>query len=253
MSLLANPVMRPGMTGYFEGRPIKRRNWLSFALVALLHVAGLYGVATWAPRSEWARLWQPVEVKLIQDTPPPPPPPEVRPVEEPPPPPPPKEVVVRKAEPPPPAPTPVVEEKPVTPPAPVMTAAPSAPVVTVAPTFEVPPQPPAPPAPPAVVAAPPAAPAGPRTVTGIEYVRGPVPAYPMMSRRLGEQGKVMIKALVDEAGRAVNVVVHQSSGRPRLDEAAKKAVMEALFKPYRDGGKAEQVYVVVPVIFKLEG
>jgi protein TonB len=86
----------------------------------------------------------------------------------------------------------------------------------------------------------------------VEFIRAPEPAYPMMSRRLGEQGKVMIRALVDEQGHAVDVAIQQSSGKPRLDEAAKKAVMGALFKPYREEGRPEQVYVIVPVIFKME-
>lgn len=257
---MTNPeaALRTGGFSFAEEPREPRAGWLSFAIVAGLHVAGLYGIATWTPRSEWLHLWRPVEVKLIQEEAPRPP--EVTPVEEPPPAPPPKpEVVTRKNETPPPAPEPVNVEPapppPEAPPLPVMTAAPSAPVVET-PTHTVPPQPEAPPTPPPATAAPsptPAAPPAPKTVARIEYIRGPVPVYSMMSRRLGEQGKVMIKALVDVNGRTIEAVVQQSSGKPRLDEAAKKAVMDALFKPYREDGKAEQVYVVVPVIFKLEG
>lgn len=255
MGLLVSPdtALRAGGFTFVNVEQRERRSgWLSFVVVATLHVAGLYGIATWTPRSEWLRLWKPVEVKLIQEEAPKPP--EVEPLDEPPPPPKP-EPVVRKSEPPPPAPLPVkVEETPpaAEPPLPVMTAAPSAPAVET-PAYAVAPQPEAPPTPPPAPTVQPAAPPAPRTVTRIEYVRGPAPAYPLLSRRLGEQGKVMIKALVDEHGRALDAVVQQSSGRPRLDDAARKAVMEALFKPYREDGKAERVYVVVPVIFKLEG
>lgn len=256
MGLLASPdaALEAGGFSFANVEPRARRGgWLSFALVAALHVAGLYAIATWTPRSEWMRLWKPVEVKLIQEEAPKPP--EVKPLDEPPPPPPPKpEPVVRKSEPPPaPPPVKVAETPPAPePPLPVMTAAPSAPAAE-APTYTVPTQPAAPPVPPPAPAAQPAAPSAPRTVTRIEYIRGPAPAYPMMSRRLGEQGKVMIKALVDETGHALDAVVQQSSGRPRLDDAARKAVMDALFKPYREDGRPERVYVVVPVIFKLEG
>lgn len=261
MGSIANPdaALRADGFRFTEEQREPRAGWLSFAIVAALHVAGLYGVATWTPRSEWLRLWRPIEVKLIQDEAPRPP--EITPVEEPPPPPPPKpQVVTRTSEPPPQTPVPVKVEPapppPEAPPLPVMTAAPSAPVAET-PAYTVQPQPEAPPTPPPATAvpsvAPSAVPPAPKTVTRIEYIRGPAPVYPMMSRRLGEQGKVMIKALVDANGRAVEAVVHQSSGRPRLDDAARKAVVEALFKPYREEGKAEQVYVVVPVIFKLEG
>lgn len=253
---LPNPeaALRAGGLVFAAERRERPSGWLSFAIVAALHVAGIYAIATWTPRSEWLRLWKPVEVKLIQEVAPKPP--EVAPVEEPPPPPPPKpQVIPRQMETPPPPPAPVrVEEKPPAPepPQPVITAAPSAPAVQ-AQTYTVPPQPESPPAPPPAPAAQPAPPAAPRMVNHIEYIRSPAPAYPMMSRRLGEQGKVMIKALVDASGHAVDAVVHQSSGKPRLDDAAKKAVMDALFKPYREDGRAEAVYVVVPVIFKLEG
>ena len=257
MGLLAGSVANPltalqaGGVDFFDANPKRQGTWFSVALVLVLHAAGLYAIATWKPRSEWLRLWTPVEVRLIQDELPKPP--EVVPLDEPPPTPKPK-IFERQPEPLPVVPQPRVEEKPVVaePPAPVMTAAPSAPVVQEAPVQVVPPQPEAPPPPPApkVQAA---APPGPRTVARVEYIRAPEAAYPVMSRRLGEQGKVMVRALVDEQGHAVNVVIQLSSGKPRLDEAAKKAVMGALFKPYREDGRAEQVYVVVPVIFKMEG
>ena len=256
MGLLANSMANPLAAFQVAGvdfsgaRPQRRGTWFSFALVMILHAAGLYAIATWTPRSEWLRLWKPVEVKLIQEEAPKPP--EVVPLEEPPPPKP--QVVERKREPLPLIPQPKVEEKPVVPeqPAPVMAAAPNVPAAVEAPTFVVPPQPEArPPTPPAPRVQPPAPPA-PRTVAKVEFIRAPDPAYPMMSRRLGEQGKVMIRALVDEQGHAVDVAIQQSSGKPRLDEAAKKAVMGALFRPYREEGRPEQVYVIVPVIFKME-
>ena len=50
------------------------------------------------------------------------------------------------------------------------------------------------------------------------------PTYPPASRRAGEQGTVRLKVLVDTNGRPSNVAVAQSSGFPRLDEAAVEAV-----------------------------
>ncbi len=256
MGLLANTMANPEAAfkvagvDFYDAQPKQRGTWLSFALVAALHVVGLYAIATWTPRSEWLKLWKPIEVQLLREEAPKPP--EIKPIEEPPPPPPKPQVVERKSEPLPVIPQHRVEEKPVVPeqPAPIVTAAPSAPIEVEA-TFVVPPQPealPPPPPAPKVQAALPV----PKTVSKVEFVRAPDPTYPMMSRRLGEQGKVMVRALIDEQGHALNVAIHQSSGKPRLDEAAKRAVLDALFKPYHEEGKAEQVYVVIPVIFRME-
>lgn len=252
MGLLANTMANPDAAFSVAGvdfSDTKRRiAWGSVALVAALHAVGLYAIATWTPASSWMTLWRPVEVKLIVEEAPKPP--EVKPVEEPPPPPPKPQLVEKKS--PPPTPQPRVADKPVVPeaPMPVMTSASQAPAP--ASNFVVPVQPEAPPAPTPMPKAEAAAPPAPKTISSIEFVRAPDPAYPMLSRRLGEQGKVMVRVLVDEKGHALDVSVQQSSGKPRLDEAAKKAVLEALFKPYREDGKAEQVYVVVPVVFRMQ-
>ncbi len=111
------------------------------------------------------------------------------------------------------------------------------------------------PAPAAVVAvaAPPTpAPAGPRTITsGVEYIQAPQPVYPQMSRRMGEQGKVVLRVLVNEKGLPDQVLVQTSSGSSRLDEAGRQAALRALFKPHLEGGRAVAVYVIVPLNFTL--
>lgn len=126
--------------------------------------------------------------------------------------------------------------------------------------------PPAPPAPPApsepVAAAPaptastqaaPAVPAQPKTVSsGIEYVEPPQPAYPPAARRMGEEGKVMLRVLVNEKGRPERVEVQKTSGSPRLDEAAKQAAMRAVFKPHIEDGRAVAVFAIIPIRFQLD-
>ncbi|MES2105104.1 MAG: TonB family protein [Pseudomonadota bacterium] len=91
---------------------------------------------------------------------------------------------------------------------------------------------------PAAVQAPPAMPAQPKTISGIEYIQPPKLEYPAISRRMGEAGKVALRVLVNEKGRAEKVEIEKSSGFSRLDEAAKQALMRALFKPYIEDGKA---------------
>ena len=65
----------------------------------------------------------------------------------------------------------------------------------------------------------------------------PLPLYPPMSRRLGEQGVVVLRILIDANGRAVDVQVQRSSGSARLDQAALEAIREWRFIPARRGGK----------------
>lgn len=96
------------------------------------------------------------------------------------------------------------------------------------------------------------APVRPKTVTtGIEYIQAPSPEYPSLAKRMGEEGKVMLRILVNEKGRPEQVDVRTSSGFPRLDEAARKAAMNALFKPRFEDGKPVAVFAIVPIIFSI--
>jgi protein TonB len=97
-----------------------------------------------------------------------------------------------------------------------------------------------------------AAPVQPKTISTVEYLQPPQPEYPAMSRRMGEQGKVFLRILVDERGRPERIDLQRSSGFPRLDEAARIAASHALFKPHVEDGKAIPVYVVVPIGFSLD-
>jgi protein TonB len=93
---------------------------------------------------------------------------------------------------------------------------------------------------------------GPKTITtGVEYIQPPQPVYPSQSRRMGEQGKVVLRVLVNEKGTADQVVVQSSSGSARLDEAGRQAALRALFKPHLEDGRAVPVFVIVPLNFQL--
>ena len=78
------------------------------------------------------------------------------------------------------------------------------------------------------------------------------PAYPLESRRKGEQGRVVLKVwLGNERGLPRKVDVFTSSGYPRLDKAAFDAVKSWQFDPAkRDGKKIEGCYLV-PITFSL--
>lgn len=165
----------------------------------------------------------------------------------------------RAPEPTPPKPQPAVPKtvpvvkKNITPPRPaqVVNNTPSEKAISVPAPAPQPPQKEEPVAAPAQVAAP-AAPVAPRTISsGVEYIRAPSPEYPSAAKRMGEEGKVVMRVLVNEKGRAERVEIQKSSGSERLDEAAKQALMRALFKPYMEDGKAMPVYAIVPISFQL--
>lgn len=93
--------------------------------------------------------------------------------------------------------------------------------------------------------------AQPKQISAVEYVRAPQADYPPMSRRMGEEGKVTLRVLVNEKGQAEKVDVQKSSGSNRLDEAAKVAILRAIFKPYLEDGKALTVIATATISFSL--
>lgn len=78
------------------------------------------------------------------------------------------------------------------------------------------------------------------------------PVYPAMSRRNGEEGKVILRVLVKADGSAGEVQVRQSSGFPLLDEAARAAVQAWRFNPATVDGKPVDEWYQVPIPFKLD-
>ena len=84
-----------------------------------------------------------------------------------------------------------------------------------------------------------------------EYLNNPAPAYPLISRRQGESGRVLLLVQVTAQGAAGHVEIRQGSGFPRLDEAALNAVRNWRFVPARRGDEAVAASVVVPITFRL--
>jgi periplasmic protein TonB len=84
------------------------------------------------------------------------------------------------------------------------------------------------------------------------YLRNPAPPYPALSKRMGEEGKVVLRVSVNPQGSADSVDIKTSSGSPRLDESAQKTVRNWKFVPAKRGDTPVQSWVLVPIIFKLE-
>lgn len=180
-----------------------------------------------------------------------------KPVEAPPPPAPPKPVV-EKVQPKPtpprplpaPTPQPIVSNDPPPPTAPIVVPAPPAPLppITAPVAVAAPPAPPAPPPP-----APPAL-APPRIelpTTDAAYLRNPRPIYPNVSKRLREEGAVLLRVFVSAEGLPVQIELKQTSGFERLDKSALEAVANWRFVPGRRAGVPESMWYEIPVTFDL--
>lgn len=83
------------------------------------------------------------------------------------------------------------------------------------------------------------------------YLQNPAPEYPQLSRRMGEQGRVLLRVLVSSNGVADRVKIETSSGSSKLDEAALRAVEKWNFVPAKRSNQPVSAYVLVPVKFSL--
>ena len=86
-----------------------------------------------------------------------------------------------------------------------------------------------------------------------DYLNNPPPAYPSISRQLGEQGKVYLRVLVNVEGNVDQVALRKTSGYERLDAAAQETVKKWRFVPAKRAEQAVAAWVVVPISFSLEG
>jgi periplasmic protein TonB len=85
-----------------------------------------------------------------------------------------------------------------------------------------------------------------------DYLNNPKPAYPMVARRMGYHGKVVLDVEVLAEGRAGDVRLHQSSGYDILDNSAIQTVKTWRFSPARRFGQAVTQRFLVPIKFSLE-
>lgn len=89
----------------------------------------------------------------------------------------------------------------------------------------------------------------PSPIGGIGEIQRKV-IYPEIAVRAGVQGKVFVKAIVKQDGNLDSVHVVQGIGAG-CDKAAIKAVQNSKFKPGTQRGKPVNVWISIPVKFKL--
>lgn len=228
-----------------------RLGWV-VAAVVVAHGAGLWTLQQLDLRRPPTPLTPPEILVQVTLAPPPQatpsPPPAPAPVQTPAPPPPRPPTPVRPAPAPAPAPLAPAAEASADPvpsapsPAPAAVLAPAAPAPA-APVASPNPRP-APPSPPAPRIELPS--------TQAEYLDTPPPAYPRLSRRLGEQGKVVLRVLIGTDGKATQAQILTSSGYDRLDQTALTTVLGWRYVPGKRDGVAEAMWFNVPIQFVLE-
>jgi protein TonB len=108
-----------------------------------------------------------------------------------------------------------------------------------------------PPASPPMVEARPAVPRVQLPSSAAEYLNNPAPPYPPLSKRLREEGRVLLWVLVSAEGLPQKIELRKSSGFNRLDDIAAETVQRWKFVPGTKNGAAEAMWVEVPIDFRL--
>jgi periplasmic protein TonB len=209
--------------------PSRASQRIGMAVAIALHAIAGFALLTYEPARSALLAVAPIMVSLIT-----PPKPEVKPE-----PTPPKPKPVFKPRPKPPEPLPLIT-------APIEARSPS-------PIIAPPPPPPPEPAPAPVVVAPPPPAVVTPPIFAADYLDNPAPVYPALARRAGEQGRVVLRVLVNASGNAGEVEIRTSSGHRRLDESARDTVRRWRFVPAKRGDEPVSAWVLIPISFRLEG
>jgi len=85
-----------------------------------------------------------------------------------------------------------------------------------------------------------------------ELVYSVQPEYPHLAQIAGQEGLVVIKALISKTGDVIEAVVLVSSGFPLLDEAARAVAGKYKYRPAIQNGRPVALWVTYKVDFRLD-
>lgn len=88
----------------------------------------------------------------------------------------------------------------------------------------------------------------PEPIGGLQDIQSRI-QYPEIAKRAGIEGKVFVRAFVDETGTVTNAEVVKGIGGG-CDEAALDAILKTKFSPGKQRGRPIKVQVTIPIIFK---
>ncbi|MGV8057578.1 MAG: TonB family protein [Smithellaceae bacterium] len=83
------------------------------------------------------------------------------------------------------------------------------------------------------------------------FIHREMPVYPMLARRLGKEGKVILKLLIDMNGKLQNIEVVEPAGFG-FTEAAVAAVKNSTYAPASRNGEKVTTTALLPVRFYLQ-
>ncbi|OGU74572.1 MAG: hypothetical protein A2V93_01710 [Ignavibacteria bacterium RBG_16_34_14] len=90
----------------------------------------------------------------------------------------------------------------------------------------------------------------PDPIGGVKGIQEKI-SYPQIAKKAEVEGKVIIRAFVDETGTVTKAEIIKGIGAG-CDQAALDAVLKTKFKPCRQRGNPVRVQVSIPIIFKLK-
>ena len=88
------------------------------------------------------------------------------------------------------------------------------------------------------------------TAVAPSFLHREMPVYPAFARRLGKEGRVVLRLTIDERGNLLNVEVMEKAGYG-FTEAAVDAVKKSSFLPAKKNGKPVASRALLPVRFSL--
>jgi protein TonB len=88
----------------------------------------------------------------------------------------------------------------------------------------------------------------PEPIGGLKEIQEKI-SYPELARRIGLEGKVFIRAFIDETGNVTSAEIVKGIGGG-CDEVALDAVLKTKFKPGKQRGRPVKVQITVPIVFK---
>ena len=85
----------------------------------------------------------------------------------------------------------------------------------------------------------------------IGSIKNPHPPYPIVARKKGLQGKLILKVSINNDGSVKTVVIGKSSGHKILDKVSKETIEKWVFIPAKKMGEAVEDNIKVPIRFVL--
>ena len=85
----------------------------------------------------------------------------------------------------------------------------------------------------------------------IGSIKNPHPKYPLIARKKGWQGRLLLNVRISENGDVININVIQTSGFEILDQTSIETIKGWKFTPAQIGKKKVEDFLNIPISFKL--